>query len=579
MIRRFFMFLLICGGLGFFLQREQARGTFDDWERLVLERFQRFQGPVAPVPPVVLVELRRGDLPFESWPPAPLDYALIFESLIRRQPRAVAVQSLLAWPGVESLDAATLAERIALLPRGVLACTLQAGLAAGMDPEGGGGVWAGLAPVSAEGVDVSKIPEFAAAGQMPIDELRGGKAVGFTRIELGEGVVRRGSALTIPLVARRDGQIVTSFVVQALAGWFNVAPAEVSLSPSHHLSVGTSLKIPVDAGGRLALSTRLAPPLRRVDAGVLLLDLDRDAKLLAGRTEEMDALRAVEGALVVLGEAGENTPRFQVGGAAAGEWTEAEVMARALSASLAGMHLREPSLLWQWGGWAGLIALGSLLLLSPRRWLPVFAVGGMLALGLGLLLVFVHDQWWVAPVPPLALWATASVLAALLPAGKSSRPSVGQGSVSALSPSVDDVAQETQAQETMALLLAEDVTSDPVRSPSASPASFPEADTPIITPPTPLSPAVNQSEKAADEATDEATDEVKDGDSIVLPPSEVEAVVEAVVGAGSLDTSGPGAGEAVSSKLTAEEERRRVYALQHKASSRGGKRFRHSRKR
>ena len=111
MIRRFFMFLLICGGLGFFLQREQARGTFDDWERLVLERFQRFQGPVAPVPPVVLVELRRGDLPFESWPPAPLDYALIFESLIRRQPRAVAVQSLLAWPGGEYLDAATVAER------------------------------------------------------------------------------------------------------------------------------------------------------------------------------------------------------------------------------------------------------------------------------------------------------------------------------------------------------------------------------------------------------------------------------------------------------------------------------------
>jgi hypothetical protein len=68
---------------------------------------------------------------------------------------------------------------------------------------------------------------------------------------------------------------------------------------------------------------------------------------------------------------------------------------------------------------------------------------------------------------------------------------------------------------------------------------------------------------------------VKDGDTIVLPPSEAEAVVEA----GSLDTSGPGAGEEGASKLTAEEERRRLYALQHKASSRGGKRFRHSRKR
>lgn len=426
MIRRVAIMLLVCGGLGFFLQREQGRGTFDAWERQQLAWIQRVHGPPSPPPPVVLVELRRGDLPFESWPPAPLDYALVFESLVRRQPREVVVQPLLAWPGVESLDAATLAERIALLPRGVLACTLQRGLDGLSDAPGADVPLAVLAQASG---DVSKVPEFASLGQVPIDELRAGKALGFTRIEFGEGITAHGGTVAVPLVARRGKDLVPSLVLQALLNWQQAAPTEVGVQLGRRLAIGPSLEVPVDDGGRLKVAARLAPPLRRLDAGALLLDLDRDAKLMTERSAELDILRAMEGALVVLGETGENTPRFPVAGAPDGGWTEAEVIARTLVASLGGFHLHEPPTRWQWAGWAGLVVLGTLLLASPRRWLPVFALGGAAALVLGIALSFIQNQWWIPPVPPLCLWLTASVVALLLPPPRpaASGSAVGSG--------------------------------------------------------------------------------------------------------------------------------------------------------
>jgi hypothetical protein len=412
MIRRLAILLLVCGGLGFFLQREQSRGTFDAWERLWLAQVRRAEGPRPPAPPVVLIELRRGDLPFESWPPAPLDYALVFESLVRRQPRQVVVQPLLAWPGVEPLDAATLAERIALLPRGVLACTLQRGL----DDLPGAPASAVPLPVlpGASG-DVSKVPDFAALGQVPIEELRMGKTLGFTRIEFGEGVSVHGDAVALPLLARRGGELVPSLALQALLVWQQAAPGDVMIQLGRRLTLGGSVEIPIDAAGRLRLSARLAPPLNRLDAGTLLIDLERDAKLLAERSAELEILRSLDGALVVLGETGETTPRFQVSGAPEGGWTEAEVLARSLVASLSGFHLREPAPRWLWAGWAVVVFAGAALLGCPRRWVPVFALGGATAMALGFALAFLNGQWWIPPVPPLSLWLAASTVAFILP--------------------------------------------------------------------------------------------------------------------------------------------------------------------
>ena len=310
MMQRLAILLLVCGGLGFFLQREQTRGSFDEVERAWLAQIRRAEGVPEPSPPVVLVELRQGDLPFESWPPAPLDYALVFESLIRRQPKEVVVQPLLAWPGVETLDAATLAERIALLPRGVLACTLQRGVDGGASA---GAVGPLPFPVLREASgDVNRVPDFHMLGQMPIEELRGGKTLGFTRIEFGEAMKADGSEVALPMVARRGRELVPSLATQALLSWHGAGPDDVVVQLGRRVAIFGGVEVPVDAAGRLVVSSRLAPPLRRLDAGALLLDVDRDAGLLRERPSELETLKSLTGALVVLGETGETTPRFAV---------------------------------------------------------------------------------------------------------------------------------------------------------------------------------------------------------------------------------------------------------------------------
>jgi hypothetical protein len=443
MIRRLAILLLLCGGLGFFLQREQSRGTFDAWERLSLEQIRRAEGPRPPAPPVVLIELRRGDLPFESWPPAPLDYALVFECLVRRQPRQVVVQPLLAWPGVEPLDAATLAERIALLPRGVLACTLQREWDAVPGAPDAPPPAVPLPALPGASGDLAMVPDFAAPGQVPIEELRLGKPLGFTRIEFGEGVSLRGDTVALPLLARRGSELVPSLALQALLVWQQAAPGDVMIQLGRRLTLGGALEMPIDEAGRLRLTARLAPPLRRLDAGALLIDLERDAKLMAERSAELEILRSLDGALVVLGETGETTPRFKVAGAPEGGWTEAEVLARSLVAALSGFHLREPEPRWQWAGWGAVVLAGAALLGCPRRWVPVFALGGAAALVLGFALTFLNAQWWIPPVPPFGLWLAASLVAFILPparptatatatAAPAAQPAAGEAGVPAL---------------------------------------------------------------------------------------------------------------------------------------------------
>jgi hypothetical protein len=438
MMRRLAILVLVCAGVGVFLQREQDRGTFEAVERGALSQAQRMLRPLRAAPPVVLVELRQGDLPFESWPPAPLDFALVFESLVRRQPRAVVVQPLLAWPWVEPLDAATLAERIALLPRGVLSCTVQRQSEGRIEDDSGE---VPLAVLPGASGDVGRVPEFDAVGQRPAEELRAGKAMGFTRIELGDGMAVVGPAVAVPLVARRGSTLSPSLSVQALLTWFDAPASDLVLQLGRRVLLGSVLEVPVDAAGRQYVSARLAPPLRRLDAGALLLDLEKDSVLLAERQEELDTLRLLEGALVVVGEAGERTPRFAVPGAPEGGWTEAEVVARSLMASLSGFHLREPPQQWQWIGWGVIGAFGALLLASPRGWLPFFSLGGLLALGLGWGLAFGWGHWWLAPIPPLGVWLGACVVAILLPysSGKTGAPDTPSAADSTEAQSVSEI--------------------------------------------------------------------------------------------------------------------------------------------
>lgn len=433
MIRRLAILLLVGGGLLFFLQREGQRGAFDGWERPLLESLWRLmtpraehgEGSASPVPPVVLVEVRRGDLPFEGWPPAPLDFALIFENLIRHEPAAVAVTAPLAWPVVEPLDAATLRERVMLLPRGVLACTLQLETEDFALPEEGGEgqppaepVWPLAVLEHVEG-DRSLLPEWGALGQAPVPEVRGEKPLGFTRIELGVQPQGEGATVKLPLLARRGEQVVAGLLLQTLLAWKGVPASEVRAVLGREIVVTPELCLPIDETGAFSVFTPLPQPVTRVSAGELWEAGDETLNLA-----EADARVAlVKGALVVVAVEGDSSPRVT---AARGEtWSEGELTARALEAVLSGRHIREVPFHIQAVVWGGLLLAGAVLMAAPRRWQALWWPGGLLVLALAVMGLFVQSfpHWWLPPVIPAALWVTCGLLAVLLaPARVAAKP-------------------------------------------------------------------------------------------------------------------------------------------------------------
>lgn len=418
MIRRLAILLLMGGGLLFFLQREGQRGAFDAWERSVLEALWHLMAPPTDgqaasadeISDVVLAEVKRGDLPFETWPPAPLDYALIFESLVRGEPAAVAVTMPLAWPSVERLDAATLKERVTLLPRGVLACTLVHGEeVAPLQPESPEAPLPLAQLTQVEG-DPSRVPEWGALGQVALPDVRGSKALGFTRIEFGAQPEAEASSVTLPLLARRGEEIVANLLLQSLLTWKGVSASDVRVILGKEIVITPELRVPIDETGGLSVFTAHPPVVRRVSAGALW-EADADAEIPV--TSESRAV-SIKQAFVVVAVEGEQalqltTSRGQV-------WEEGELTARALAAVLSGRHFREVPMVYQAALWGALLLGGTGLLLAPRRWQALWWPGGALVLVLTVVLLFVQSfpHWWLPPVIPGVLWLTCGVMALLL---------------------------------------------------------------------------------------------------------------------------------------------------------------------
>ncbi len=405
MRRRLAILLLVCGGVALFLHREESHGTFDGLHARLLGWLGADRVTASPV---TLVEVGRDDLPFEAWPPAPLDWALLFEKLFSRQPAAVAVQPVLAWPELTAMDESTVAERVTMLPRGVLACTLLPA-----DAVQGAAPALELPVVGKIEGDLSRVPAFAGVGAAPPVAIAGSKATGFTRFDLQPPPAAVDHMLRLPLLARKDGKVVPSFILQTLAASRGLTPADVTGRLGVELRVGRDLAIPVDEAGRLHVHTRVPVRVPRLTGGDLLLDVDRDAGLLDGGESVTATLKALPGSVVVLGEAGEGAPKHALGGNRA--WTEAEAIATALHACLTGRHVRELPPRWPWGLAGGAVVMSALLLRCARRWVFGFGLAGAAVLVLLAPMLFVLGQWWLPPFVPLALWIAGSTVAFLLP--------------------------------------------------------------------------------------------------------------------------------------------------------------------
>lgn len=229
--------------VGLLLMREATR----DPTRRVEEGFADFLAMNAqreePPPRITLVRIDDEDLREHDWPWSPLDFALFFQSANGFRPEVLATDEAFTWDftGKNAQYAQLLREHVLKSPR----VLLGARLGFPEDPDI-------LPPLQSTPVirrvsgDVRAVPEFTTVEVQSAEDFRLSSTAGFTNLPNPDNWHR-----SVPLVLRYRGQIVPTFVLQAVLLWEKAAIDDVEVVLGSHVVIGPQLHIPIDAAGTM----------------------------------------------------------------------------------------------------------------------------------------------------------------------------------------------------------------------------------------------------------------------------------------------------------------------------------------
>lgn len=412
-------FLVVAALAVVLVHREAERGTFDAVETTYREWLAgNTVGPPAE-PKVTFVRIVPNDESdrapvLDGWPPVALDFAVLLDNLADYAPPTTVLHEVPPWAPDDPVSGPALVEQAARLPALVAGCLLenQPPLADSREPgdssDAGGGTegWSAplaVAPAQVEG-DPSDVPVYTGPLLIPPRLLQDlpGTRLGFTAIDLGTPPPPGRH----PLIARSaDGStFVASLVLQALACATGTPLSDVTVTLGQTARIGPFV-LPVDRGGRMPVPAWLRADLHRLEADSLFLDAESEP--LADR-REIESLERLRSDLVILGSDARATRTIDIGaGARVGP---AEFAALAITGARTGRLFRELPVNGQRLLWAGLTAVGALLMLAGRR--RAFAGTLLLTLfyAIGVLLIFDSLRiWWPVTIP-----ATVLILSAVL---------------------------------------------------------------------------------------------------------------------------------------------------------------------
>jgi hypothetical protein len=127
----------------------------------------------------------------------------------------------------------------------------------------------------------------------PKEDLRLASTLGFVNMPVGRGPVRRA-----PLLFSYRGQVVPSFVLQALMLWMKLTPDDVKVDIGSQISLGNKIKVPIDAAGGMLVDFKspfthisfedlpwAAQQAEKRHAPVIPLDAIKDKLVLLARTD------------------------------------------------------------------------------------------------------------------------------------------------------------------------------------------------------------------------------------------------------------------------------------------------------
>jgi hypothetical protein len=399
--------------VGVFLLRESQREPLM-W---LDERFSDFiaagASRGAQIAPLTLVELEppaEGDAgPVRS----PLEYALFFQSGQGFRPAVMATDEILQW------DRAKLRpELIAKFPqysqflRDHILQAERPLLAAELGYPDDPGVLPPLEPV---GVirkvrgELNAIPEFTAIERQPAEEFRLSSSVGFVNLPQESARQR-----AVPMLFRYRGQVVPSFVLQAVLLWEKATLDDVAVEAGKKITVGEKLEIPIDAAGRM-----------RVDFGVKVSRCGMDDLILAAELSETKRAEHAElfaGRIVLLSKARDEAPKLALGGGRTGSRGEL------LAAAIATVQQRSFVLRAPW--WLDFLAVGlfSALAFFVPQWsrlrVTLAGAGVLAGIVIGGVALFGVAKLWMSVLVPAGLWVFLSAYPWVVPAPAKGAPRI-----------------------------------------------------------------------------------------------------------------------------------------------------------
>ncbi len=292
-----FMILVLLVGL--FLLRESRQPFGAAVEDAFADFLSRNSFRHQEVAPVTVVEITQASLKDHPWPWTPLDFALFFQAANAFKPEALATDEVLSWDKrqLASDQRQKLPQYEKILREHVLRAPkvlLGAKLGYPDDPQ--------VLPPLQEGPvisrvtgDVTGVAEFTAVAEQSEEDYRLSTTSGFTNLRSGLRAHH-----SVPLLLRYRGQLVPSFVLQAVLLWEKATVDEVAVMAGDRITIADRLEIPIDSRGEMRVD--FGVPRGRCGLDELVL---ASAQVDAGRATIVPADR-LNGQLLLLARMDEN---------------------------------------------------------------------------------------------------------------------------------------------------------------------------------------------------------------------------------------------------------------------------------
>jgi CHASE2 domain-containing sensor protein len=407
------LLLTLLAGLILLFQAQQE--PLASWDQDFADFLARNSHHRAALAPMTLVEIDDASLADHPWPWSPLDFSLYFQAVLPFKPEVVAIDEVLDWNrfALPAEQQQKLPQYEKILRDSILRAPkvlLGAHLGFPEDPTV-------IPPLQEVPLvkkvlgDVRDIPEFTAVEQQPSEEYRLSATIGFVNLPSA-----RPRYNAVPLVLRYRGQVIPSFVLQAVMLWQKLTPDEISVELGSHVLLGEKVRVPIDPAGRM-----------RVDFGTPRSAFGFDNLLLAAELVEAGQkpkvpVEQMAGGVVLLSRTEKNARDLPL--AALRKGSAGELFAAAIATIQNQTFVRRVP--W-WG--AGLVLLlVALVAYRVPRWSRLKALGA----GIGVLVVFVlislavFSRWlfWMPIVPVVGAVLFMVLFRIVTPdsAGKPKRP-------------------------------------------------------------------------------------------------------------------------------------------------------------